>query len=160
MNFHQFKIKNIHNEIIDFSIYKGKIVLVVNVASKCGYTMQYAELEQLYKKYKDQNFVILGFPCNQFLKQEFSDDREIINFCKTKFDVTFEMFSRTNVKGKDINPLFEFLINTDANGSKPKNIKWNFEKFLINKDGELIKRYLSKEKPLSFEKEITKLLNN
>ncbi len=158
MNFYEFKIKNIHNQIVDFNIYKNKTILVVNVASKCGFTKQYVELESLYKKYKDKDFIILGFPCNQFLKQEFDEDDKILEFCKTKFDVTFDMFSKIDVKGKNINPLFEFLINEDKSFTSPKNIKWNFEKFLINKNGELIKRYLSKETPFSFEKNIEEIL--
>lgn len=111
-NFYEFKEKNINGKMVDFSIYKGKVVLVVNVASKCGFTKQYEDLQKLYDKYKDKGFIILGFPCNQFLFQEPKSENEILQFCQTKYGVTFDMFSKINVNGSEANDLYQYLKET------------------------------------------------
>jgi glutathione peroxidase len=133
---------------VPLSQYQGKVVLVVNVASKCGFTKQYAGLQQLYEEYKDQGFVILGFPANNFGGQEPGTDSEIKEFCTTKFNVTFPMFSKISVKGKGMHPLYQYLTSPEENGEFGKPITWNFNKFLIGKDGKTIDRFGSKVKPL------------
>ncbi|MGL4617282.1 MAG: glutathione peroxidase [Mycoplasmoidaceae bacterium] len=153
MNLYQFKMKNIDREEVDFSKYKNKVVLIVNVASKCGFAKQYEALEQLNQKYKDQGLCILGFPSDQF-KQEFKDENEIKNFCSIKYNVTFEIFATLKVKGEEISPLYSWLISHYKN----KNVKWNFEKFLINKNGEVIERYSSIVKPTKIEPKIIREL--
>jgi glutathione peroxidase len=125
--------------------YQGKVVLVVNVASECGFTPQYADLERLYRLYKDKGLVIIGFPANNFGGQEPGTDEQIFQFCRTKFDVTFPMMSKISVKGDDMHPLFAYL--TEQTPLKGE-IKWNFEKFLLDKNGNLVARYPSATKPL------------
>lgn len=149
MNLYEFKMKNIDGEEVDFSKYKNKVVLIVNVASKCGFAKQYADLEKLNQKYKDKGLHILGFPSDQF-KQEFKDVNEIKKFCSTKYNVTFEIFSKLNVRGDEISPLYDWLISYYKN----KSVKWNFEKFLINKNGEVVERYNSWVKPSKIEPKI------
>ncbi len=140
-----FKVKDINNKEVDLSQYKGKVVLVVNVASKCGYTRQYTGLEKIYNKYKDRDFVILGFPCNDFGGQEPGTNEEIKEFCSTKFSVTFPMMDKVAVLGEGKAPLFAWLTNNEVTGSG--DIKWNFEKFLINKEGQIVQRFISKDEP-------------
>lgn len=140
-----FKVKDINNKEVDLSQYKGKVVLVVNVASKCGYTRQYTGLEKIYNKYKDRDFVILGFPCNDFGGQEPGTNEEIKEFCSTKFAVTFPMMDKVAVLGEGKAPLFAWLTNNEVTGSG--DIKWNFEKFLINKEGQIVERFISKDEP-------------
>mgnify|MGYP001199916467 CR=1 FL=1 len=140
-----FKVKDIDGKEVDLSIYEGKVVLIVNVASKCGYTKQYNGLEAIYKKYKDQGLVILGFPCNDFGGQEPGTNDEIKEFCSTKFSVTFPMMDKVSVLGENKTPLFAFLTDNSVTGIK--DIKWNFEKFLINKKGEIVERFVSKDEP-------------
>lgn len=147
-NFYSFTMTDIDGETVPLSRYRGKVVLAVNVASKCGFTKQYEGLQQLYEKYKDQGFVVLGFPANNFGSQEPGTDSEIKSFCTTKFNVTFPMFSKISVEGKDIHPLYQYLISAKENGEFGDPIKWNFNKFLIGKDGETIARFGSKTKPL------------
>lgn len=137
---HQFKVNDIDGKEVDLSTYKGKTVLIVNVASKCGNTKQYKDLVTLNDKYKDKNFVILGFPANEFGGQEPGSNEEIKKFCSSNYQVNFPMFSKVVVKGKDIVPLFQYLTtaeNPDAKG----DIKWNFEKFLVGPDGTLKHRF-------------------
>lgn len=124
--------------------YKGKVVLIVNVASKCGYTPQYEGLEKIYRKYKEKGFTILGFPANNFGKQEPGTNEEILNFCKTKYDVTFPMMAKISVKGDDIHPLYHYL--TKESPFKGE-ITWNFNKFLLDKEGNIVARFESKVKP-------------
>jgi len=144
---YDFKMKNIDGKDIDLSKYKGKVVLVVNVASKCGYTPQYKGLEAIYEKYKKQGFVILGFPANQFGSQEPGTDSEIKQFCTATYDVKFPMFSKIVVKGDGIHPLYQWLI---ASSDRPNDdIEWNFTKFLVGRDGKVIKRFMSKNTPES-----------
>jgi glutathione peroxidase len=141
------KVKNIDGKDVDLSAYKGKVVLIVNVASRCGFTTQYTALEALYEKYKDRGFVILGFPENNFLGQEPGTDQEIKMFCSTKYNVTFPMFSKISVKGEDIAPLYAWLTSEKTNPGFSGDIEWNFGKFLIGPDGKVISRFAPKVKP-------------
>jgi len=140
----KFKMKDIDGKEVDLSQYQGKVVLIVNVASRCGYTPQYKGLENVYEKYKEQGFVILGFPCNQFGSQEPGDEAAIKEFCSSKYNVSFPMFSKIDVNGSSACPLYKTL---KANAPTKGEIKWNFEKFLINKDGKIVGRYGSKVTP-------------
>ena len=130
----------------DFLRFKGSVVLVVNTASKCGFTPQYKELEELYEKYKNQDFIILGFPADDYLHQEPGSNEEIAQFCQLNFGVTFPMFQKSHVRGKEINELFAWLTSQEGNKGP---VMWNFEKFLINKEGEVTNRFRSSVKPLS-----------
>src|SRR5476651_374981 len=138
-------VKDIDGKPATLSAYKGKVVLIVNVASQCGFTPQYTALEATYKKYSDQGFVILGFPCNQFGEQEPGSDAEIKQFCTSKFSVTFPMFDKIEVNGANRHPLYELLAGKDS--PFPGDITWNFNKFLIGKDGKILNRFDSKITP-------------
>ena len=155
--FYDYKVKNISGEDVSMSDYKGKVVLIVNTASKCGFTKQYEGLEELYEKYKDQGFVILGFPCNQFGAQEPGGNEEIKNFCTSTFSVTFPMMSKIDVNGDDADPLYKFL-KKEKGGILGDDIKWNFTKFLIDREGNVIDRFASQKTPKALEKEVEKLL--
>ncbi len=157
-NIYDFKIKTINGEETTLEQYKGKVMLIVNVASKCGYTPQYDGLEELYKKYKDQGLVVLGFPCNQFGSQEPGSETEIQNFCRVNFGVTFPMFSKLNVNGDETHPLYVHLKSEQPGILGSESIKWNFTKFLVDKEGKVIERFGSSTKPISLEDEIEKLL--
>ena len=146
---HEFTLPSIDGAPAPLSAYKGKTVLIVNVASQCGYTPQYTGLEALYKKYKNQGFVILGFPANNFMSQEPGTDEEIKTFCSTKYNVTFPIFSKISVKGDDIHPLYKFLTSKDTNPDFGGDIKWNFSKFLVDKNGKIIARFEPAVKPES-----------
>ncbi len=149
-SFYNFKVKNIEGKEVSLSNYKGKVVLVVNVASKCGYTPQYEGLQNIYEQYKEEGFVILGFPANNFNGQEPGSNEEIKQFCTLEYGVNFPMFSKVSVKGEDQEELFSYLTaqpNPDFQGE----IKWNFEKFLIDKNGSLKRRFRSNVKPESEE---------
>ncbi len=139
--------------------YKGKVLLIVNTASKCGFTPQYEGLESLHKKYNDKGFEILGFPCDQFGHQEPGSDEDIAQFCSLNFGVSFPLFKKTNVNGPDANPLFEELKNEAPGLLGTKRIKWNFTKFLVNAQGKVLKRYAPTVKPEAIEKDIAKLLS-
>lgn len=157
MSLYNIEVSKINGEIVKLEEYKGKILLIVNTASKCGFTMQFEGLEILYKKYKDLGLEILGFPCNQFLRQDPGSDEEILEFCTLNYGVSFEMFSKISVKGKNISPLYDYLVK--ENPIKPnKKIKWNFEKFLISDKGEILNRYQSNVKPLVIENDIINAL--
>ena len=143
---HQFEMKNITGETISLEQYKGKVVLIVNTASKCGYTPQYEGLQSLYEDYADKGFVILGFPANNFMNQEPGSDEEILTFCQKNYGVTFPMFSKVSVKGDDQDPFFTYLTSQE-NEDFTGDIRWNFEKFLIDKDGNLVRRFRSGTKP-------------
>jgi glutathione peroxidase-family protein len=149
-----YTAKTIDGENIRLQQYEGKVLLIVNVASECGYTPQYAGLEELYKKYKDKGFEILGFPCNQFKGQEPKTNKEIKEFCTTKYGVTFPMFSKVEVNGDDALPLFQYLT-----GSNTDPIKWNFEKFLIDQRGIVVQRFRSKVEPKDIDAAIAKLFS-
>ena len=153
-NIHNMVVKDINKKDVKLSYYKGKVLLIVNVASKCGFTKQYAELEKIYKQYKDQGFEILGFPCNDFGGQEPGTNEEIAEFCSLNFGVTFPMFDKIKVLGDDKDPLFEALTNNSITGKS--NIKWNFEKFIIDKQGNVVDRFRTITTPDS--KKITSLI--
>ncbi len=141
------KMKDIDGKDVDLAQYKGKVVLIVNVASKCGLTPQYEQLVAIQKKYKEQGFTILGFPANDFLGQEPGTNEEIKTFCSTKFGVDFPLFSKITVKGEEKAPLYKELTSKDTNGEFAGDIKWNFEKFLVNKEGIVVARFAPPIKP-------------
>lgn len=143
---HEFEVKTITGKEVSLAEYKGKVLLIVNTASKCGYTPQYEGLQELYETYREQGFEVLGFPSGSF-KQELSSDEDIAEFCDTQYSVTFPMFSKVDVRGNEQHPLFSFLTGEHDKESMG-NVKWNFEKFIVSKDGELIKRYRSRTKPM------------
>lgn len=155
--FFDIAVKTIDGRETTLAEFKGNVILVVNVASQCGYTPQYAGLESLYQKYKDQGFVILGFPCNQFLGQEPGDESAIQGFCHRNFGVTFHLFSKINVNGSATHPLFEYLKSQRRGIFGTRSIKWNFTKFLISRSGEVTARYGPSTKPESLEKDIQTL---
>ena len=146
-SFYDFKVTTIDGKPFDMSSLKGKKVMVVNVASKCGYTPQYAHLEELYKKYQDKNFVIIGFPANNFLSQEPGTNAEIKEFCTSKYNVTFPMMAKISVKGSDMDSLYIWLTSRSFNGVTDAPVKWNFQKFLINEKGQLVEVIPSGTKP-------------
>jgi len=145
-NVYNFTLPSIDGEPTSLGNYKGKVILLVNVASRCGFTPQYSALEGLYEKYKDQGFVILGFPANNFGGQEPGTNAEIKNFCSTKYNVTFPMFAKVSVKGADCTPLYQYLTR-EANPSLSGDIKWNFTKFLVDRQGRVVTRFESPVKP-------------
>ncbi|PIE49558.1 MAG: glutathione peroxidase [Flavobacteriales bacterium] len=147
-NIYQFKVKTLMGDEFDFATLKGKKILVVNTASKCGYTPQYEQLQALYEKYKDNNFVIVGFPANNFNEQEPGTNAEIAQFCKANYGVTFPMMAKISVKGEDMAPIYKFLTQKEKNGVKDSEVKWNFQKYLIDENGCLAEVYLSKTVPL------------
>jgi glutathione peroxidase len=149
---YDFKMKSIDGQLIDFSKYKGKKVLIVNTASECGYTPQYAELELLHKKYGEK-LVVLGFPANNFAGQEPGDNKEIASFCQKNYGVTFQLFEKVSVRGDDACDLYKWLSTKELNGWNSQAPKWNFNKYLIDENGQLIKYFPSSVKPMS--KEIT-----
>ena len=145
----EFTLKNIKGQDVKLSDYTGKVLLLVNVASKCGYTPQYEGLESIYRKYKDQGFVIMGFPANNFLGQEPGTDEEIMTFCTTRYNVTFPMFSKISVKGDKIHPLYRFLTSKETNPEFGGGISWNFNKFLVDRNGKIVNRFGTRDKPES-----------
>jgi glutathione peroxidase len=142
-----FTVQNIDGKAVNLDQYRGKVVLIVNVASKCGNTPQYAGLEKMYEQYKDQGLVILGFPANNFGHQEPGTNSQIKTFCTSKYDVTFPMFSKISVKGDDMAPLYQFLTRQKTAPKPAGNVSWNFEKFLVGRDGDVIARFTPKTKP-------------
>ena len=136
---HEFTVTDINGQSFSFSSLKGKKIMVVNTASKCGLTPQYEGLEALYKKYKDKNFVIVGFPANDFMAQEPGTNEEIAAFCKKNYGVSFPMMAKISVKGKDMHPVYKFLTSSSDNGLEDNQVKWNFQKYLLNEDGFLEK---------------------
>ena len=146
---YDFKLKDIDGREVNLGDYRGKVVMIVNVASKCGYTPQYEGLQALYTKYKDQGFVILGFPANNFGGQEPGTDQEIKTFCTSKYNVTFPMFSKISVKGDDQHALYKYLTGKETNPQYGGDIAWNFNKFLVNRKGEVVARFSSKDTPQS-----------
>jgi len=146
---HQFKTKTLTGEDFDMAVLKGKKVLIVNTASKCGLTAQYKDLQKLYTENKDKNFIIIGFPANNFLKQEPGTNDEIKEFCEKNYGVTFPMMTKISVKGDDIDPIFEWLTKKEKNGVMDIAVTWNFQKFMLNENGELVDYLPPKESPLS-----------
>lgn len=146
---HQFKMKDLSGETIDFADYEGSVLLIVNTASKCGFTPQLKGLEELYQKYKDQNFVVLAFPSNNFGGQEPLNGSDIGAFCQKNYGVSFPVFEKSNVRGKEANEIYQFLSDKSANGKVGSSPKWNFYKYLIDKEGKVIDSFASLTKPLS-----------
>ncbi len=158
VNIYDFTVKDIEGQEVLMSKYKDKVLLIVNVASECGFTPQYAGLEKLYQEYKDQGLVVLGFPSNQFGKQEPKSDKEIYFFCQGTYDVTFDMFSKVDVNGESAIPLYKYLKRQQSGVLWTESIKWNFTKFLVDKEGHVVARYASSTKPESLKSDIEKLL--
>jgi glutathione peroxidase len=154
MDIYSISVKAIDGSTFTMDRYRGHALLIVNVASACGYTPQYAGLEALYRKYKDSGFLVLGFPCDQFGRQEPGTDEEIQQFCSLTYDVTFPMFSKIEVNGPRTHPLFQFLKSEKKGILGSEAIKWNFSKFLVNPAGEVLKRYGSGDKPESIEADV------
>lgn len=156
MSIYDFKVKDMFNEEVDMAEYKGKALLIVNTATGCGFTPQYEGLEALYKKYKDQGFEILDFPCNQFGHQAPGSDQEIREFCTAKYDVSFRQFKKIDVNGKEEEPLYTYL--KSQKGGLFKKIKWNFTKFLVDKEGNVVERFGPTTKPEDIEDKIKEVL--
>jgi glutathione peroxidase len=136
---YQFKVEDLSGNEFDFASLKGKKVMIVNTASKCGFTPQYKDLEAMYKEYKDQGFVVVGFPANNFATQEPGTNEEIASFCQLNYGVTFPMMDKVSVKGEDMCTIYQFLTQKSKNGLQDSNVEWNFQKYLINEKGELYK---------------------
>lgn len=136
---HQFKVTDIEGNTFDFSSLKGKKIMVVNTASKCGLTPQYEQLEEVYSTYKDSNFVIIGFPANNFMSQEPGTNEEIVEFCTKNYGVSFPMMSKISVKGKDMHEVYKFLTEKAKNGLEDNEVQWNFQKYLLDENGVLVK---------------------
>jgi glutathione peroxidase len=146
-----FTVKSISGKEVDLAQYKGKVLLVVNVASQCGLTPQYKELEAVYQKYAEQGFVVLGFPCNQFGEQEPGSDAEIAEFCQQNYAVKFPMFSKVDVNGDNAAPFYKHLTALDVKPKGKGQVAWNFEKFVIGKNGEVVARFAPKTEPTALE---------
>lgn len=146
---YDFKVTDIEGNLYDLATLKGKKVMIVNVASKCGNTPQYADLEKLYQQYKDENFIIIGFPANNFLGQEPGTNEEIKRFCMTNYGVTFPMMSKISVKGEDMAPIYRWLTQKSENGKFDAEVQWNFQKFLIDEKGNVVDYIFPKESILS-----------
>jgi glutathione peroxidase len=158
MNAYDFEAASISGELVGLARYHGKVLLIVNTASECGFTPQYKGLEQVYQQFKDRGFEVLGFPCNQFGKQEPGTEAEIGAFCEKNYGVTFPLFSKVDVNGENAHPLFKHLKEAAPGVLGTEGIKWNFTKFLINKDGSVYKRYAPQTKPEEIVADIDKLL--
>jgi glutathione peroxidase len=154
---YDFSVKTIDGQEQSLSHYKGNVVLIVNVASKCGFTSQYKGLQELYNKYKNRGFVVLGFPCNQFLSQEPGTNDEIKHFCSINYGITFPMFDKIDVNGDTAHPLYKYLTSAKG-GFITDSIKWNFTKFLVDRKGSVVKRYPPQTAPENMEEDIKKLL--
>lgn len=150
-NFHQFKATTIDGKELNFSSLKGKKVLVVNVASKCGLTPQYESLQELYKEYGGDKFEIIGFPANNFMGQEPGSNAEVAEFCQKNYGVTFTMMEKISVKGKDIHPIYQWLTEKEKNGVADNKVSWNFQKFLIDENGDLVKSISPQTSPVDDE---------
>jgi glutathione peroxidase len=157
MNLYDISVKRMSGAEVSLAEYKGKVLLIVNTASKCGVTPQFAGLEELYQEFKDNDFAILGFPCNQFLGQDPKSNQDILEFCQLNYGVSFPMFEKTFVRGKKQHELYNYLVKKSPTRTG-KSIKWNFEKFLVNREGEIINRFESKVTPREIKEHIKKLL--
>ena len=155
---HQFTVETLEGDRFDFSSLKGKKIMVVNTASKCGLTPQYKDLQHLYEKYQDQDFEVLGFPCNQFGAQESGTNEEIQAFCDLTFNVSFKMFDKIEVNGTNASPLFKYLKHESPGILGTEAVKWNFTKFLVNKDGQVVKRFAPKDGKSAIESELQKII--
>lgn len=158
MSIYEYTANDLKGNEVPLSEYRDYVVLIVNTASKCGFTPQYEELEQLYKEYRDQKFMILGFPCNQFGNQEPGSEEDINEFCQVNYGVTFPMFSKVDVNGDDAHPLFDYLKENAKGLLGSKAVKWNFTKFLVNRNGEVVDRIASATSPLKMKSDIEALL--
>ena len=158
MNVSDFSVVTLEGANQSLSAYRGQVLLVVNVASECGFTPQYAGLEALYRRYRDKGFSVLGFPCNQFGGQEPGTAGEIREFCTTRYDISFPLFARIEVNGPDAHPLFQHLKHEQNGVVGTEAIKWNFTKFLVDRHGRVVKRYAPKDMPESMAADIVKLL--
>ena len=156
-SFYDLEAETIDGKLFKFEQLKGKKVLIVNTASKCGYTPQYEDLQRLYEKYKDDSFVIIGFPSNDFLKQEPGTNEEIVEFCRKNYGVTFQMMSKIHVKGKEIHSVYQWLTEKEKNNIADSKVKWNFQKYLIDESGNFISVHSSKTKP--FDEAILKFID-
>lgn len=157
MSVYAYSARIITGEEKSLSDYEGRVLLIVNTASRCGFTSQYRELQQLYETYRERGLEILAFPCNQFANQEPGSEEEIQKFCETQYNVTFPLFSKVKVKGPDAHPLFKYLTES-APGMLGKEIKWNFTKFLVNRRGEVVKRYAPQTSPRRIARDIEEWL--
>lgn len=155
---YDFEVVDIHHKKTTLAPYRGKVILIVNTASKCGFTPQFEGLEKLYKTYKDKGFVVLGFPCNQFASQEPLNEEQIENFCRLDYGVTFPMFAKIDVNGDNTHPLYRYLKSNAPGILGSEMIKWNFTKFLIDRNGKIVGRYAPATEPKSIEKDIENLL--
>lgn len=158
MSIYDFSAKRLNGEEQSLADYQGKVLLIVNTASKCGFTPQYDELQQLYRKYRDRGLEILAFPCNQFGLQEPGTAEEIATFCDLKYNVRFPLFDKINVNGADAHPLYKYLKQAAPGVLNSEAIKWNFTKFLVDTNGNVIKRFAPKDKPLALAEDIEALL--
>ena len=156
MNIYDIPVKTEKGEQYELDRYKGQVMMIVNTASKCGFTNQFSQLEELYEKYKEEGFVVLGFPSDQF-KQELSSSEDAAEFCRMDYGVTFPMHEMIKVNGAEAHPLFKHL-SSEAKGLLGQSVKWNFTKFLVDRDGNVIKRYAPQDNPMKAETDITKLL--
>lgn len=159
MSIYDIEVKNIDKQSVKLDKYKGRVMLIVNVASKCGYTGQYEGLQELHEKYSSEGLSVLGFPCNQFLSQEPGSEEEIKNFCTISFGVTFDMFAKIDVNGENTHPLYTFLKANAKGFLGSEAIKWNFTKFLVDREGNVVERYAPSTIPKQIEKDIEKLLH-
>ncbi len=157
MSVYDFTVKNNRGDDISLSDYKGKVLLIVNTASKCGYTPQFDGLQKLHEKYSDRGLAVLGFPCNQFAGQDPGTNAQILSFCQINYGVTFTMFKKIKVNGKDADPLYKYL-KENAPGEKAKPIRWNFTKFVIDREGNIVGRFDSKITPAELDSQIAELL--
>ena len=158
ISFYDIKLKTIDGEDFDLSTFKGKKLLVVNVASKCGLTPQYKQLEELYKEYKNQNFTVLAFPSSDFANQEYTDSQKISSFCQKNYGVTFPIFEKVSVKGKSKHYIYQWLTEKNKNGKKNVSVLWNFQKFIIDENGQWVDYFLPTTSPKS--KKIVKWINS
>ncbi|TLS49720.1 glutathione peroxidase [Paenibacillus antri] len=158
MSVYDFSARTIRGEERSMSDYRGKVLLIVNTASECGFTPQYKGLQELYEKYRDAGLEILGFPCNQFGGQEPGDEAAIAGFCETNFGVTFPLFAKVDVNGDDAHPLFKYLTKQAPGILGTRSIKWNFTKFLVDREGNVVTRFASTDKPEDLERDIQKYL--
>jgi glutathione peroxidase len=152
---HDIELRTIDGRTLPLDSFRGQTLLVVNVASRCGYTPQYAGLERLYRRYKDDGFAVLGFPCNQFGGQEPGDEREIAGFCSSTYDVTFPMFAKIDVNGRAAHPLYRWLTRARRGLFWTRRIKWNFTKFLVGPGGEVLRRYGPSASPEAIERDVS-----
>lgn len=158
MSIYDFKVTTIEGQETTLKEYKGKVLLIVNTASACGLTPHYKGLQHLYNTYHSQGLIVLGFPCNQFAEQEPGTEEDIRNFCELNYQVTFPLFSKIDVKGEQAHPLYQYLIEHVPAPYKTGDIEWNFVKFLINRDGEVVKQFSARTEPEALENDIRELL--